>query len=472
MRALLLVLALLSTSAAAQNIRPNPGAGAFSGGTLTAPLVLDATNTLCSEALALSFSGDTNTGMQRLQADVFQFCVAGVRAGYLDAQSGTVGHGNTAFGHDAFVSIDINAVDGATHNAAFGAESCHALTKGDQNSCLGHRSGYSTTTGVQNTFVGQGAGYENTVAPANTVVGYHGSLNNVPSSGGNTVMGWSAGEGVLSSSTYEANSLFGYQSGFALTTGLGNVAMGYQAGVALNSGALNVLVGYKAGDSVTTGGANTLIGREAGWTLTTQSYNVIVGANAGDKLTDTENTFVGTLAGFSATTSTGNVLIGYGAGEAGTDLTTGDNNTIIGHNAEAGSAAAANRVIIGKGAIGTTDNEVILGNTAIVQTRTRGRDVVLAGTPSSVTTGTCTNETLNIGDDVSAEVEADCTAGQTLIVTFSAAWAAAPQCVCTPANAAAGAITALQFCVATTTVLTITSVGSMTDGRVNYRCTE
>ncbi len=75
MRALLLALVLLtSASASAQALRP---AFNFQGGTLTAPLVLDATNTLCSQALSLSFNGDSDLGLQRSAANIALFCASG-----------------------------------------------------------------------------------------------------------------------------------------------------------------------------------------------------------------------------------------------------------------------------------------------------------------------------------------------------------------------------------------------------------
>lgn len=49
----------------------------FSGGTLTAPLVLEASNTLCSQALSLSFNGDADLGLQRSAADILRICASG-----------------------------------------------------------------------------------------------------------------------------------------------------------------------------------------------------------------------------------------------------------------------------------------------------------------------------------------------------------------------------------------------------------
>lgn len=50
--------------------------GPFSGGTLSAPLVLDATNTLCNQALSLSFNGDSDLGLQRSAANILRLCAS------------------------------------------------------------------------------------------------------------------------------------------------------------------------------------------------------------------------------------------------------------------------------------------------------------------------------------------------------------------------------------------------------------
>lgn len=475
--ALLCVVGLGVLTARAQFV----GGGSISGGggggggggpatSLASGATLSSANDECSETLALAWGSDTDSGLQYLTTGTWQMCVDGVRAGVLDyAPAVTViGRGNTSYGYLAANDLDRNGVDGATNNACFGGQACENNAKGQQNTMLGDRAGVTNVDGDQNTCVGQGACFTYN-GDAFAAFGYHAGLN---ATGNNLFFGHRAGEGAAGSATGTANVCVGLNCLLAFTTGTQNVGVGYTALSGVVGGASNVAVGYRAGDVISSGGGNIAIGSDALGALTTQSYNIAIGNGAGDNLTDTENTIVGTIACDTCTTAAGNVIIGYSAAATGTTLTTGDGNVMIGRNVDGGAATAANRIIIGDGAQGSADNQVTIGNASITHTRTRGRDVVLAGTPSSVTTGTCTNETQNSGDDVSGEVEADCTAGQTLIVTFSAAWANAPDCVCSPSNAAAGAATALQFCDASTTALTITSVGSMTDGRVNYRCTE
>lgn len=82
---LVLALAVIlgSTAARAQypgggSIGASGGGGSFSGGTLDKQLLLDPTNTTCATTLALAWSTDDNTGLQRTAADQVDACIAGV----------------------------------------------------------------------------------------------------------------------------------------------------------------------------------------------------------------------------------------------------------------------------------------------------------------------------------------------------------------------------------------------------------
>lgn len=86
MRALTLALLLFTSTANAGAIGSGAigsasggggGGGSFTGGTLTSQLLLDATNTLCSQTLSLAFAGDTDTGLQRAAANTLSICVGG-----------------------------------------------------------------------------------------------------------------------------------------------------------------------------------------------------------------------------------------------------------------------------------------------------------------------------------------------------------------------------------------------------------
>lgn len=105
------VLALFSGSASAQWGRvfgSTGGGGTFVGGTLTAPLILSAANTLCSESLALTWTGDENTGLQRSAADTVTWCLNGAAALTLSGSAATYAVGAVFSG----VTTDVTAASG------------------------------------------------------------------------------------------------------------------------------------------------------------------------------------------------------------------------------------------------------------------------------------------------------------------------------------------------------------------------
>jgi len=122
-----------------------------------------------------------------------------------------------------------------------------------------------------------------------------------------------------------------------------------QTGIKVLAGGINA-VGVVTATSFSGSGAN-LTGISAG--LTTDAYrNTSGGINAGDS--------------FTSGSALDNTLIGYSAGATGSqNLTTGDGNTVVGHNAIVSAAGASNQTVIGQGADGQADNSVTLGNDAV-----------------------------------------------------------------------------------------------------------
>lgn len=87
---------------------------------------------------------------------------------------------------------------------------------------------------------------------------------------------------------------------------------------------------------------------------------------------------------------------------------------------------------------------------------------------TAIGAGTCTSDSLNAGsNDTRGAVTATCTAGQTIIVTFGTTKAAAPYCYTTPINSAG---TGAVHVATSTSALTMTSVGAITAGQINYLC--
>ena len=218
----------------------------------------------------------------------------------------------------------------------------------------------------------------------------------------NTAVGFQAGAAVT---TGTINTLIGGLAGDALTTGDSNVAMGYNAlsgdtegdrNVAVGAGALhnqnfttttdsyNVAVGYEAGGSISTGKENTLFGALSGDFLSDADFNTAVGFGSlsGDALgsrstaigyhalvsqnfttaTNANNVAVGMHAASESLTATGLTVVGYAAGQ---NISSGSNNTFIGHlSAANGTVTGTLNTAIGYASIyslSSGSNNVALG---------------------------------------------------------------------------------------------------------------
>lgn len=141
-RAVFAALALLTAGAAHAHAMHFPsGGGSFVGGDLTAPIVLDATNTLCSQALSLSLEGDSDTGVQRAAANILAFCAGGANAMRVEStRVRVIGQGtepacviNAAFGSSLeFFGTNVTAGIGISQGLASGNDElalCHTGTR-------------------------------------------------------------------------------------------------------------------------------------------------------------------------------------------------------------------------------------------------------------------------------------------------------------------------------------------------------
>jgi len=134
----------------------------------------------------------------------------------------------------------------------------------------------------------------------------------------NTAVGASA---LTSNSTGASNTAIGYQAGYNITTPE-NTFLGYQAGLSGSSSGTggNTVIGYGTGGALTSGARNTLIGYAAGSALTTGSRNTFVGNRSGSA----------DGAGFSVTTGSANTIIGgYGGNQGGLDIRTLSNRVVL-----------------------------------------------------------------------------------------------------------------------------------------------
>lgn len=174
----------------------------------------------------------------------------------------------------------------------------------------------------------------------------------------------------------KVNSSMEFSNPSSLGTAAFNEFFGHQAGrnTSVNC-ASNVCVGHSAGQNIGSGSSNTFIGKEAANTnpLTTSTIrNVAIGALACKNLVGgaQDNTVVGQLAGFSISGNR-NTILGASAGTTTTALSTGSNNTLLGFQARTSAVSSVYQTVIGSGAVGTADNQVVLGRI--------GTDTVHAG---------------------------------------------------------------------------------------------
>ena len=231
-----------------------------------------------------------------------------------------------------------------------------------------------------------------TTSEKNVIVGKDAGLVKANSSNRGVHVGFESAKGLTTGSDVLS---IGYQSYLAADTETHNLAIGRLAlGGSINGGEYNVAignftldalttadyctaVGYQAGTSVTTGGYNTLIGYSSGDAITDADTNTAIGYDAltanvhGDRNTavgygvlrthtiaskgDVGNTCMGYLAGADVTTGDGNTLIGHQAYATGTSLTTGSSNVAIGMDLTINTNSHSNSICIGQGIEGYTN---------------------------------------------------------------------------------------------------------------------
>ena len=163
-----------------------------------------------------------------------------------------------------------------------------------------------------------------------------------------------------------------------------------------------------------------------------------------------------TLAGLSATTGSFSSTLGVtGATTLSSTLAVTGDTTLTGLlNANGGAS------VVGALTLGPATSHLISSQTT----------APTAG-------GTCTTPVVTVGStDTKGNVTtASCTAGQTVIVNFNTAYAAAPTCVVSAINAAGATpgTTYNAYATASTTALTITSPdAATTGGSWNYICVQ
>lgn len=313
---------------------------------------------------------------------------------------------------------------GINLNTAFGYEANNSMVSGNYNTAIG-RSSLASGTGVNyDTAIGHGSMYLNTSGTSNTAIGAN-SLFNTTSGSNIVAVGKDAGYNNLSGSN---NVYIGYQAGYTATAGSLITYIGYKSGYAHTSGVANTAVGANSLLSNTSGGYNTAVGNSSLQSVTTKSMNTAVGVGSLYYNTASSNTAVGAYSLFNnnggddniaigvnslytatnslynvaignsalyacvASTSnscTFNTAVGYSAlssyvesvsglvpgkntalgGQAGSSLIRGDNNIIIGYNAQASATAVSNEITLGN-----SENTVLRCNASTITALSDARD--------------------------------------------------------------------------------------------------
>jgi hypothetical protein len=243
------------------------------------------------------------------------------------------------------------------------------------------------------------------------------------------------------------------------TNGLGNVGIGSLSSTAITTGFRNLSIGTGAGGNCTTGTNNVSVGYTALQYNSTGGNNVAIGSSAGrgagagsTSLTDTVSigfdalkgttgacqytVAVGYAAGDANTTGAQNTFIGVAAGRP---TTTGGNNTCIGALAYTSAAGASYQTVIGADAVGTANNQVMLGRSTEIVTLPGGLVTVPVAQNASTTAAVSvavTTTALTTTAPAQAITLANGTNGQIKIITHIANGGTGTA-VLTPATSAA-----------------------------------
>jgi hypothetical protein len=262
----------------------------------------------------------------------------------------------TAVGYQAMSGTATTALSLASGSAAFGFQAGQYANAGSV-TAIGFQA-LQGTSGIfynqlSSTAIGNQAGrYSN--GNSNVVIGSQalsGSATTTLTGANNVVAGTFAAR-FLNSTGSVAIGHQAMQGVDGLTNGTQNVAVGYQALVAITTAGQNVAVGYQAANNTQTAGNNVVVGYQARLGSATTPFNsssvVAVGSQTMKYHNGTNSVFVGASAGFASS-----IVMG-----------TGNNNTVVGHQAMFTPTTAANNIVIGylSGASMTAaSNNIIIG---------------------------------------------------------------------------------------------------------------
>lgn len=183
------------------------------------------------------------------------------------------------------------------------------------------------------------------------------------------IHGITAGRG---SGAVETNTAFGLNALGSVVSGSRNVAIGYNS-LENNTGQHNTSIGARSMQNNVTGSYNTSVGDLALSSLTAGSDNIAVGADAVESLTiGSFNIGIGSFSFFEMEEGFGNTALGFNAGRYESTIILKSayslfNSTFVGHDSGPEFPDMTNVTGIGYEARPFNDNQVMIGNTDVVE---------------------------------------------------------------------------------------------------------
>lgn len=259
--------------------------------------------------------------------------------------------------------------------------------KASKNTSLGSSSGTSLTSeSLENTLIGYNTGSAITTGDYNTVTGAE-SGNDITEGIGNTITGYAAGRLIT---TGDYNTITGYGAGYDLVTGDYITLFGYNAGANIASGGKNTAIGSNSMAYADNTGENTAVGEYSLYS-TTGKENTAIGVGAGQYYTTDYSTFVGFESGYGTIAAGGDpssfsTFVGWRAGKTGT----GQYATAIGSSA--GSVIGERSCAFGAAALSSNTGvrNTAVGYAALIGSSSTGTHNTSVGAYSGFTAGTNT----------------------------------------------------------------------------------
>lgn len=333
----------------------------------------DSAGTIQTEARPVS-SSSFGLGLTALQSTT---AANNTAVGCNALTKNVAGTNNTAIGFNSLTNntkaIDCTAVGGSAlnmnttggNNSAIGANALKNNIYANDCTAVGANALTTNTVGNNNTAVGATAMYANTTGADNTAIGFDAMFSNT--TGYNNIAIGSVT--MFDQTTGHDNVGIGYNALRFVVSDAYLTAIGTQALESCNGGSENTAVGAFSSLGTTTGDANTSVGSAALFTNSTGGNNTAIGTNALKlSTTSSNNTAVGLQAMYSNTTGADNTALGYNAGyNSGVALQTISTGTFIGSGANSSANAISNVTALGATAQVTKSNQIVLGNTSVVE---------------------------------------------------------------------------------------------------------